>query len=100
MKPKPFSALNHLTVPCDISLPKGWIRVRTMRYPGRFSTRLLQVPGAAPATSFPASAHMTRTHKQLRPHCVADATPSSFPSPVAGGSGEVDSLHVNIVDLH
>src|SRR6516225_1622366 len=32
---------------CHVAPYRGWIRVRAVRYPGRFSTRLLQIPEAA-----------------------------------------------------
>src|SRR6516225_5774696 len=32
---------------CHVAPYRGWIRVRAVRYPGRFSTRLPQVPEAA-----------------------------------------------------
>src|ERR1700730_6559362 len=32
---------------CHVAPYRGWIRVRSVRYPGRFSTRLPQIPEAA-----------------------------------------------------
>src|ERR1700733_9803978 len=64
MKPKPFSALNHLTVPCDMPLlQRGWIRARTVRRPGRFSTRLPQIPEEDARNIADCERAMTRTHK-------------------------------------
>ncbi len=47
----------------QIGLLRGRVRVRTVRHPGRFSTRLPQNPEVAPATALTASVRFMQAHK-------------------------------------
>src|ERR1700735_52705 len=100
MKPKPFSALNHLTVPCDMSLLMGLDSGPHDAAPGSVLDATSPSPWSCARNIVPCErAHDTNTQTTTTTLCSRPGA-QFIPAPAGHGPGGPGRLCVNIVDLH